>query len=51
MTPENSPHIHNQADVSKDPINTSYDNAKVEYSSADLPPYAYVPNGGIPPHH
>jgi len=50
MAPENSPHIHNQADVSKDPINTSYDNAKVEYSSADLPPYAYVPNGGIPPH-
>ncbi len=47
MAPENSSHTNNQEEVSKDSVDTFYDNAKVEQSSPDLPPYAYIPNGGI----
>lgn len=47
MAPENTPHT-NFDSPTEDP-KVLIDNAKVEDSSPQLPPYAYTVNGGVPP--
>lgn len=47
MAPENTPHT--QPDHQSEDPEILIDNAKVEDSSPQLPPYAYTVNGGVPP--
>ena len=47
MAPENTPHT--QPDHQSEDPEILINNAKVEDSSPQLPPYAHTVNGGVPP--
>lgn len=47
MAPENTPHTH--SDLQAEDPEILINNAQVEESSPQLPPYAYTVNGGVPP--